>query len=568
MDLDGPELSGLWVWSQTPKTSILLQNALQVYNANFENFLDHGGFQAAIQSKWDEHCAPTNSRLLPSNPAPEHKNRTAWFVNNAQNRAFFDDPVPPDRPRYGLIYYDLPGERRRKRRKRDGPTEQELAAIYKEMDFRGSPRSPVPRSTRRGFSSDGVGVDPLDDTDLMADIDSDEDEVAIEVKLSMDLFRRRYGPIRYPLSQIVHPTLHSATLQRRFFRKKPKHKNASNVYFPWNRIPDDNILGTDHLMHGEWKAVSSSIPVKSRIENWYRTHREAPLASEAMEDVELNRKYPLAEQRTIDPITQHQVIHQQVQQVLLREVEEVEKEAGDEGLKTPPPTAQIATQANTQTAHSAAQVFGKGSRHGPGPAGSAASAVIYPSSYQPSFSWPKSATPGAGGVMSLRGGAGMGHAGSSSSSPEPIPPLKTKNFPPFLPPKSVLDKLDDAAEDFCKYMPDYIYRLIQWAGGVHESKKKSSRQPTHEMLRHAFNYPSNARPPPVNMVDATNLCWCCHQRGTDMKPKQRLFLEASLRKPPTGETHLHSETVEETHSRSQGKDKITDQDPKPRHDVS
>ncbi|KAF8441920.1 hypothetical protein BGX38DRAFT_1272476 [Terfezia claveryi] len=525
MDFDVPDLSGLWVWSQTPESNILRQNALQMYNSSFENFLDPGSFQAAIQSKWDEHCAPTNSRLLPSNPAPKHKNRTALLVNNAQNRAFFDEPVPPDAPTYGLIYYDVPGEGRRKRRKRDGPTEQDLAALYKGMDFRGSPCSPVPRPVRRGPSPDGIAVDPLDNAELMADIDSDEDEVAIGVKLSMNLFRRRYGPIRYPLNQIVHPTLHSATLQRRFFRKNPKHKNASNVYFPWNRDPDDNILGTGHLAQGEWKAVPSSIPVKDRIESWYRTHREAPLASEAMEDVGLNRKYPLAAQRTIDPITQHQVIHQRVQKVPLPEVEEVEEEPGDEGLKTPPPAGQTVTQTNTQTGHSTAQLFGKGSVHGPGPVGLAAASVTHPTN-QPSFGWPKYATPGASKVMSLRGGEGITHSGSSSSSsssssPEPISPPK-RNIPPFEPPQSVLDNLGDAAEDFSKYMPDYILRLIQWAGVVHQGKMRSGilpHQPIHEAYNHTFSFPSNARPPPVNVVDANDWCWCCRRQGIDMKPE-------------------------------------------------
>ncbi|RPB22364.1 hypothetical protein L211DRAFT_869345 [Terfezia boudieri ATCC MYA-4762] len=529
MDLDVPDLSGLWVWSQTPESGTLRQNALQMYNASFENFLDPGSFQAAIQSKWDEHCAPTNSRLLPWNPAPKHKNRTALLVNNAQNRAFFDEPVPPDAPTYGLIYYDVPGEGRRKRRKRDGFTEQDLGALYKGMDFRGSPCTPDPRPVRRGPSPDGIAVDPLDNAELMADIDSDADEVAIGVKLSMDLFRRRYGPIRYPLNQIVHPTLHSATLQRRFFRKNPKHKNASHVYFPWNRDPDDNILGTGHLAQGEWKAVSSSIPVKDRIKSWYRTHREAPLASEAMEDVGLNRKYPLAEQRTIDPITQHQVVHQRVQKVPLPEVEDVEEEPGDEGLKTPLPAGQTVTQTNTQTGHSTAQLFGKGSIHGPGPVGLAAASITYPTS-QPSFGWPKFATPGTRKVMGLRGGEGITPSGSSSSSssslssssiPEQISPTKW-NIPPFEPPQSVLDKLGDAAEDFSKYMPDYILRLIQWAGVVHQGKMRSGilpHQPIHEAYNLTFSFPTNARPPPVNVVDVNDWCWCCRRQGVDMKPE-------------------------------------------------
>ena len=189
MDLDIPDLSGLWVWSQTPATDVLRQNSLQMYNAHFENFFDPGSLQAAIQSKWDGHCAPTNSRLLPLNPVPKHENNTAWLVNNAQNRAFFNEPVPPSGPRYGLIYYDVPGEslRRQKRRKRDGPTGQDLTALYKGMDFRGSPPSPVSRSARRGPSPDDIAVDPLDDADLMAGIDSDEDDVAIGAKMSMGM---------------------------------------------------------------------------------------------------------------------------------------------------------------------------------------------------------------------------------------------------------------------------------------------------------------------------------------------------------------------------------------------
>lgn len=335
--------------------------------------------------------------------------------------------------------------------------------------------------------------------------------------LSVDLFRRRYGPIRYPLHHIVHPTLHSATLQRRFFRKHPRHKNAGNVYFPWNRDPDDNILGTDHLAQGEWKAVSSSIPVEGRIESWYRSHREAPLPSEAMEDMELNRKYPLAEQRTIDPITQHQVIHQRVQRVLLPEPVEVEKQPWYEGLMTPPPAGQTPPPLNTDTRHSTAQVFGKDSPHGPGPVGSAACAVTS-LSYQPSFGWPKPAAIGADKVMGLRGGY-IGSSSSSSTSPEPISRAERNNMPRFEPPKSVLDKLDDAAEDFSNYMPDYVQRLIQWAVGVHKDNKRPSHRPIHELMRLTFNYPTNARPPPVNMVDASDWCWCCRRQGIDMTPE-------------------------------------------------
>lgn len=528
----------MWIWSQTPEADAMRQNSLQVYNASFENFLDPGSFQAAIQSRWDEHCAPTNSRLLPPNPAPKHMNHTAWLVNNAQNKAFFDEPVAPDGPKYGLIYYDPPGEGRQKRRKRDDPTRQDL---YRGMDFRRSPRSPVPCPARRGLSPDSIVADPLDDTDLMAGIDSDEDVSAagklsmgmqpilficcrsapkiinfnpgINVNLLVDLFRRRYCPIRYPLNQAAHPTLYSATLQRRFFRKNPKHKNASHVYFPWNRDPDDNILGTGHLKQGEWKAVPPSIPVKDRVESWYRTHREAPLPSEAMEDMGLNRKYPLAEQRTIDPITQHQVIHQRVQQVPLPEGEGEEVVGGEpedeEGLKTPPLVGQAVTQTNRQTGHSTAQTFSGGVGHGPVPGGSAASAVSH-------FSWPKSTTPGAGKVMSLRGGSGGDLTSSSSSSLESVPPSKKRKPPPLHLPKSVLDKLGGAAQDFSNYMPDYIYRLIQWAGGAHKGKDRS----IHEVFR--LTFPTHARPPPVNMVDKTDWCWCCRLQGVHMEPKVSL----------------------------------------------
>lgn len=185
MDLDTPDVSGLWTWSQIPESVTLRQNALQLYNDNFKEFLGPRSYKAAIRSKWDEHCAPTNVRLFPTNPAPKHKNRTALLVNNAQNRAFFGEPVPPDRPTYGLIYYDGPGEGRRKRRKVDGPTGRDLMALYKEIDFRGSPRSPVLNDARRGPSPDGMAIDPLVNVDLMADIDSDEDEVAIGAKLPM-----------------------------------------------------------------------------------------------------------------------------------------------------------------------------------------------------------------------------------------------------------------------------------------------------------------------------------------------------------------------------------------------
>jgi len=187
MDLDTPDLSGLWVWSQTPESGALRQNALPTYDDSFRNFLEPGSYQAAMRTKWDDHCEPSNSRLVPWGLVPRHKNRTAWLVNSAQNRAFFDEPSPPEAPKYGLIHYEPTEGARRKRRKTGGPTGQGLTSGYKGMDFRKSPHSPILHPVGVSPSAGSMVVDPSGNAHLTADIDSDEDEMEIGAKLPMGM---------------------------------------------------------------------------------------------------------------------------------------------------------------------------------------------------------------------------------------------------------------------------------------------------------------------------------------------------------------------------------------------
>lgn len=115
----------------------------------------------------------------------------------------------------------------------------------------------------------------------------------------LDLLRLRYGPgPRYPLPDAsgLYPLV-EAQHHRRFFLKNSNHLKAKDTYWPWNRIPDDNILGTDHLERKQWKEAPANLTVLERINNWYRTHRENLFPMEDMEDPFLNRKYSLAESR-------------------------------------------------------------------------------------------------------------------------------------------------------------------------------------------------------------------------------------------------------------------------------
>ena len=94
----------------------------------------------------------------------------------------------------------------------------------------------------------------------------------------------------------------TAQVHRHFFRQHPTHPRARKPYWPWNRIPDDNILGTKHLDPDAYELVDKSVPVQDRIEEWYRTNRERPHHLQSMEDHKLVLKYPLADSRyTKDP---------------------------------------------------------------------------------------------------------------------------------------------------------------------------------------------------------------------------------------------------------------------------
>lgn len=114
----------------------------------------------------------------------------------------------------------------------------------------------------------------------------------------LDLLRLRYGPgPRYPLPDAkgLYPLV-EAQHHRRFFLEHPDHQKAKDTYWPWNRVPDDNILGTDHLDRNQWKEAPANITVLERINSWYHTHREKLFPMD-MENPFINRKYSLAESR-------------------------------------------------------------------------------------------------------------------------------------------------------------------------------------------------------------------------------------------------------------------------------
>lgn len=288
----------------------------------------------------------------------------------------------------------------------------------------------------------------------------------------IDLLRLRYGKVRFPPQG---GTSSHTQAQRRFFWHHPDHPNANNTYWPWNRIPDDDILGTDHC--DDWRDAPEDLSIKERIENWYRTHREKPFPNESLEEPMLNRKFGFEDSRDL-----HDSRHESQARLYWTSTSKDENDNR--------PQVEVSTQLTLDEE------------------------LTIPSR--------------------LRGGAAHplepgSHDKRHSKFPTTFTLPQPWQFPEIHIPASYGAKPEEREELSQNIKKAICLGFEILIGGTSQALSRASKSPwlpfiigLHEQLRLNFNtmnYPSSARPYPVNIKTPTDMCPHCKLRGLDLHPK-------------------------------------------------